>query len=211
MPSPQNTLPANDPPFSPATSTSAHAVPSGKGRLPCSLTISCRRKGIMNRTPSQPPIKARKKTRQYSLFSEKPMKISAGKVKITPAATDSPAEPVVCTMLFSRMVDLPNARRMEIESTEIGIDAETVRPARSPTYTDTAPNSAPKIAPRITARQLNSVIVLEASTYGRNSAGGAVELQGLVAKKHLREHFRCKSRPHAPQSPGPSRLPGIMD
>ena len=86
----------------------------------------------MNSTPSHPPISARKKTRQYSVFSEKPMKISAGKVKITPAATDSPAEPVVCTMLFSRIVDLPNARRMEIDSTEIGIDAETVSPARKP-------------------------------------------------------------------------------
>ena len=118
----------------------------------------------MNSTPSHPPISARKNTRQYSVFSENPMKISAGRVKITPAATDSPAEPVVCTMLFSRIVDLPNARRMEIDSTEIGIDAETVSPARNPTYTDTAPNSAPKIAPRITARQLNSVIVLDAST-----------------------------------------------
>ena len=126
--------------------------------------MSCRRNGIMNSTPSQPPISARKKTRQYSVFSENPMKISAGSVKMTPAATDSPAEPVVCTMLFSRIVDLPNARRMEIDSTEMGIDAETVSPARNPTYTETAPNSAPKIAPRITARQLNSVIVLDAST-----------------------------------------------
>jgi hypothetical protein len=67
-------------------------------------------------------------------------------------------------MLFSRIVDLPNARRIEIESTEMGIDAETVRPARSPTYTDTAPNKTPKIAPRMTARKLNSVRVLDAST-----------------------------------------------
>ena len=118
----------------------------------------------MNSTPSQPPISARKNTRQYSVFSEKPMKISAGKVKITPAATDSPADPVVCTILFSRIVDLPNARRIEMDSTEMGIDAETVSPARRPTYTDTAPNSAPKIAPRITARQLNSVITVDSST-----------------------------------------------
>ena len=128
------------------------------------MTMSCRRKGIMNNTPSQPPISARKNTRQYSVFSENPMKISAGSVKMTPAATDSPAEPVVCTILFSRIVDLPNARRMEIDSTAMGIDAETVSPARNPTYTETAPNSAPKIAPRITARQLNSVSVLDAST-----------------------------------------------
>src|ERR1700733_15191158 len=118
----------------------------------------------MNSTPSHPPIRARKNTRQYSVLSEKPMKISAGKVKITPAATDSPTEPVVCTILFSRIVDRPKARRIEIDSTEIGIDAETVSPARSPTYTETAPNSAPKIAPRITARQLNSLRVLDSST-----------------------------------------------
>src|SRR4029077_1707551 len=120
--------------------------------------------GIMNNTPSHPPISARKKTRQYSVFNEKPRKISAGRVKMTPAATDSPAEPVVCTMLFSRIVDLPNARRIEIDSTEIGIEAETVSPARNPTYTETAPNKMPNNEPRITARQLNSVMALDAST-----------------------------------------------
>ncbi len=163
-PSPQNTRPANEPPRSPATSTSAQAVPSGNVRLPCSLTINCRRSGIIKSTPSHPPSRARKKTRQYSVFRENPRKISAGRVKMTPAAADSPAEPVVCTMLFSRIVDLPNARRMEIESTEIGIEAETVSPARNPTYTETAPNKMPNREPRITARQLNSVIALEVST-----------------------------------------------
>ena len=69
--------------------------------------------------------------REYS--SGKPRKISAGRVKITPPATDSPAEPVVCTMLFSRMVERPSARSRLIESTAIGIDAETVSPARRPT------------------------------------------------------------------------------
>ncbi len=69
--------------------------------------------------------------RVYS--SGKPRNTSAGSVKMTPAATDSPAEPVVCTMLFSRIVALPSARSRLIESTAIGIEAETVRPARSPT------------------------------------------------------------------------------
>ena len=64
----------------------------------------------------------------------------------------------------------------------MGIEAETVNPARKPTYTETAPNSAPKIAPRITARQVNSCKTLDSSTYGRNSAGGAVELHDLLAK-----------------------------
>jgi hypothetical protein len=36
-------------------------------------------------------------------------------------------------MLFSRMLALPNARKIEMESTEIGILAATVSPARSPT------------------------------------------------------------------------------
>jgi len=52
---------------------------------------------------------------------------------MTPPATDSPADPVVWTMLFSRMLALPKARRMLMERTAIGMDAATVRPARRPT------------------------------------------------------------------------------
>ena len=61
------------------------------------------------------------------------MKMSAGSVKMAPAATDSPAEPAVWTMLFSRMLALPNARSRLMLSTAMGIDADTVRPARRPT------------------------------------------------------------------------------
>jgi hypothetical protein len=50
-----------------------------------------------------------------------------------PAATDSPADPAVCTMLFSRIEALPNARSRLMLRTAIGIEAETVRPARRPT------------------------------------------------------------------------------
>ena len=57
---------------------------------------------------------------------------SAGTVKTTPAATDSPADPIVWTMLFSRMVDPPSRFRTEMASTAIGIEALTVSPARSP-------------------------------------------------------------------------------
>ena len=74
---------------------------------------------------------ARSRMRVYS--SWKPRKMSAGSVKITPPATDSPADPVVCTMLFSRMVALPRARSSEMDRTAIGIEAATVRPARKPT------------------------------------------------------------------------------
>src|SRR6266545_1290200 len=89
-PSPQNTRLAKEPPLSPAKSTSPQAVPSGYWRFPCSLTMSWRRNGIMKNTPSHPPIRARRKMRQYS--RSKPRKIRAGKVKITPPATDSQAD-----------------------------------------------------------------------------------------------------------------------
>ena len=87
----------------------------------------------MKRTPSHPPSKASGKILQNVNSAPKPRKISAGMVNMTPAARDSPAEPVVWTMLFSRIVERPKARRMLIERTEMGIEAETVRPARRPT------------------------------------------------------------------------------
>ncbi len=55
-------------------------------------------------------------------------------VNITPAARDSPAEPVVWTMLFFEDCGARRRRwRILIERTEIGIEADTVRPARRPT------------------------------------------------------------------------------
>ena len=56
----------------------------------------------------------------------------AGIVKITPAARLSPAEAAVCTMLFSRMLDSRNSRRIAIEITAAGMDADTVMPANIP-------------------------------------------------------------------------------
>ena len=58
--------------------------------------------------------------------------MSAGIVNTTPPATDSPADPIVWTILFSRIVDPPSFLSTEIASTAIGIDALTVRPARRP-------------------------------------------------------------------------------
>ena len=48
-----------------------------------------------------------------------------------PAAIDSPAEPVVCTMLFSRIVERPSVRKKATASTAMGIEADTVRPILS--------------------------------------------------------------------------------
>jgi hypothetical protein len=55
----------------------------------------------------------------------------AGSVKTMPAAMDSPADPVVCTMLFSRIVECPNVRKKATANTAIGIEADTVSPILS--------------------------------------------------------------------------------
>jgi hypothetical protein len=55
----------------------------------------------------------------------------AGMVKTMPAAMDSPAEPVVCTMLFSRIVDFPSVRKNATARTAIGMEADTVSPILS--------------------------------------------------------------------------------
>ena len=57
-----------------------------------------------------------------------PMSRIAGIVNTTPAETESAAEPVVWTMLFSRIVERPSARKIVIDKTAIGIEALTVRP-----------------------------------------------------------------------------------
>ena len=77
-------------------------------------------------------------------------------VNTTPPATDSPADPIVCTMLFSRMVDPPSRFSTEMASTAIGIEALTVSPARRPRYTVDAPNNSPKSDPMTTAFSVNS-------------------------------------------------------
>jgi hypothetical protein len=87
-----------------------------------------------------------------------------GRVNTTPAATDSPALPMVCTMLFSRMVEPPSFLSSEIDSTAIGIDADTVSPALSARYTVEAPNRIPKKAPITTALAVNSGTTASSAT-----------------------------------------------
>src|SRR6185503_11679690 len=95
----------------------------------------------------------------------------AGIVNTTPPATDSPAEPIVCTILFSRIVEPPSFLSTEMASTAIGIDALTVRPARRPRYTVEAPKIRPKIAPMMIARAVNSAGDCVGGTYGWNAVG----------------------------------------
>src|SRR5215470_2767523 len=97
---------------------------------------------------------------------------SAGMVTPTPKAIDSPAEPVVCTMLFSRMVarrkpnDLEKARNRVMDSTAMGTDADTVMPTLSSRYSDDAPKRMPRKAPSSTDGQVNSGMFTVSGTYG---------------------------------------------
>ena len=117
--------------FSPVFRISAQAVPSGKGSLPCSSTMMYLRIGIMNRTPKIPPNAARRKIREEGMGL--PRMKSAGTVKITPAAKPSPTEAMVWTRLFSKIVTfLKKVRRIAMERTAAGIDAETVVPIFNP-------------------------------------------------------------------------------
>ena len=99
IPRPEKTTFDFSPPSSPASRTSAQAVPSGKGRVPCSSTIRAALSGIMKRTPKIPPNRAmivifQNEGAETSGFSAAHIK-RVGIVKIAPAARDSPAEPMV--------------------------------------------------------------------------------------------------------------------
>jgi hypothetical protein len=129
-----NTKRALPPPTSLATSTSAQAVPSGYGSLPCSRSIRKRRSGIMNRTPSTPPHMASMVI--CSRLGEMPQRNSAGSVKMMPLASELEAEPTVCERLASRIVPrrpaASRARNTATVMTATGIEVLIVSPARKP-------------------------------------------------------------------------------
>jgi len=87
-------------------------------------------------------------------------------VNTTPAATESLADPVVCTMLFSRIDVRPNARKIVIERTAMGIEELTVNPILSARYTLDALKMRPSSTPRIRARGVSSGRLVDAGTYG---------------------------------------------
>ena len=69
------------------------------------LTINALRSGIMNNTPRKPPINAISaiSTKEGIAVPSSCAHINnAGSVNIAPAATDSPAEPIVCTRLLPK-------------------------------------------------------------------------------------------------------------
>ena len=94
--------------------------------------MNARRSGIIIRMPRIPPSTETIITRIGSMSY--PRIMSAGIVAPTPNAIDSPADPAVWTILFSRIVlrrapKTPEiARKTVIEITATGIEAETVIP-----------------------------------------------------------------------------------
>ena len=96
--------------------------------------ISARRSGIVNSTPRMPPNPAISVVSTYeNRCQPATCRItSAGSVKIAPDANPSPDAAAVCTALFCRMLPVRSARRMPIEMTAAGTDAETVMPANMP-------------------------------------------------------------------------------
>jgi hypothetical protein len=73
-----------------------------------------------------------------------------------PAASDSPEDPMVCTMLFSRTVPfLRTPLSMAIDMTAAGMDALTVVPVLRPRNAFAAPKTTPMTMPRMSARSVN--------------------------------------------------------
>ena len=154
-----------------------------------------RRSGIIIRTPRIPPQSARRRVRVQSISN--PMSTRAGRVKATPAAIDSPADPVVCTTVFSRIEARPpstceNARKRVIEMTAIGTEAETVRPTLRARYTEEAPKTRPSREPIARARRVSS---------GRRASSGTKGLKAGRAAGAGRSRAWATSPPGAREGP----------
>ena len=111
-------------------------------------------------------------------------------MKITPAASDSPAEAMVCTMLFSRMFELRQSRSTAIEITAAGIDAATVSPANIPRYALAPASKADSTRP--------STIALTVSC---GSGVVAFTLSSLLLRGETAQRFR-KQQQHQPAADG---------
>src|SRR6185503_61670 len=95
----------------------------------------------------------------------------AGILTPTPKAIDSPADPAVCTMLFSRIVAsrmpaLPSRRKRLMEITATGMEALTVSPTFNTSHSDDAPNTIPSNVPTINGSNVNSRTCTLAGIYG---------------------------------------------
>ena len=128
--------------------------------------MKTRRKAIVKMVPKTPPKIATQKTVTKFMSSANPITNNAGMVKMIPAAKDSPAEVIVCTTLFSRIVTSLNLSNLSnsIDMTAAGMEADTVIPMYNPRYVFAAVINAPKTRPSTMARTVNSAMFSSAET-----------------------------------------------
>ena len=115
----------------------------------------------------------------------------AGMVTPRPNAIDSPADPAVCTMLFSRMVasrrpSFDNTRKSVMAITATGIEALTVNPTFSTRYSEDAPKMIPSTVPITMGITVISRRLAPGGMYGRNAARN-----GLSGLKPIRSGYSC--------------------
>src|ERR1051325_11815928 len=84
----------------PTFNTSAAATPSGYGRS--ELVTNARRSGIVNNTPSTPPLRQMRNDSQNGKPVHQPTITSPGNTKMIAESVPA-ADATVCTMLFSRI------------------------------------------------------------------------------------------------------------
>src|SRR3954464_10075381 len=113
----------------PTFNTSAAATPSGYGRS--DVVTSARRKGIVNKTPSTPPLTQMRNDSQKGNPVHQPTITSPGSTKMIAESVPA-ADATVWTMLFSRIDEFFTTLRMAIEITAAGIDDAKVRPTLRP-------------------------------------------------------------------------------
>ena len=87
------------------------------------------------------------------------MRINAGKVNITPAANDSPADAEVCTKLCSKILEFLKNLIKLIDIIAAGIDADTVMPANRPRYVLADDNTIENNIPRTIALGVSSLFL----------------------------------------------------
>src|ERR1700733_8750234 len=155
--------------------------------------ISARRSGIVNSTPRMPPKPAINVVSRYgnalpwSLFHT--LRItSAGSVKITPDARPSPDAAAVCTALFCKILPRRRARRIPIEITAAGTDADTVMPANMPRYAFAPARITDNKQPKMITPAVSSGSDLLAGMYGSTFCGVGLEPSDIAAQSFGNGH-----------------------
>src|SRR5262249_23188257 len=140
--------------------------------------------------------------------SSKPISKRDGSVKATPAASDSPAEPAVWAMLFSRMVARrtrkarASQRKRGIDITATGIEAETGRPTLRLKQRGEKRKTNPSAVPMATGSTVSSGGLSSGEINGLNAPPGGVasrvELASAAASVSMRgERHVARKTPDA--------------